>query len=409
MLLYENKNAILLDLLKTDINPFKKFVSTGEIKEDLGLVNSRNSLLESITEIIENKENFILPIIGKVGTGKTHLFWALRNKLYYYNTIYISLDKVYKKFFYNTYSEFIETIGMEPLRNIVNHLCNTWGALEKKFGFFHVADIDKVKNAAFEKLIGDYKEDERVALIDVINGITTHQLDPYNKIEAEGWLLGELMNIRELTRLNLMHDLRKNKNAFIMLKLLIENSKLGTVLFLDDFERVINIPILEEDDDDEVFDSSWRYGRKKSPDDMLSQKIFNNILKLQRINGLRIIITLRSLDSLEKIKRDMSDIDQELPFTILDPQFLQNFTGKDILEFYIKNLNLYLESFQYANFLEEFPELYFPLNEKALININNYTKGNPREITKLLIKLFNEIMTSQNDLEKILNRYENLK
>ena len=116
----ENQKEVLLNFLKTGINPFEKFVSTGEIKEDLGLVESRIDLLESIVKIVENNENFILPIIGKVGIGKTHLYWALKNRLYYFNTIHLSLEKVYKRFFYNTYSEFIETIGLEPLRNIIN-------------------------------------------------------------------------------------------------------------------------------------------------------------------------------------------------------------------------------------------------------------------------------------------------
>ncbi|GAH95870.1 unnamed protein product, partial [marine sediment metagenome] len=31
--------------------------------------------------------------------------------------------------------------------------------------------------------------------------------------------------------LNLTHDLRKGKNAYLMLRLLIENSKSGTILF----------------------------------------------------------------------------------------------------------------------------------------------------------------------------------
>ena len=282
MLLFENQKKVFLNFLKMGINPFEKFVSTGEIKEDLGLVKSRFDLSESIVRIVENNKNFILPIIGKVGIGKTHLYWALKNRLYYFNTIHLSLEKVYRKFFYNIYSEFIETIGLEPLRNIINQLCNDWGALERKYGFFHVANIEKVKNNAFEKLLNKFREGEKVALIDIITGIATHQLDPYKKIEAERWLLGELMNIKELSRLNLMYDLRKSKNAFIMLKLLIENSKLGTIFFIDDFEKIISIPKLIEEDDDEgeVFDRSWLYGKKPLPDESAAKKVLEKILKL---------------------------------------------------------------------------------------------------------------------------------
>jgi len=408
MLLFENQKGVLLNFLKTGINPFEKFVSTGEIKEDLGLVESRIDLLESIVRIVENNENFILPIIGKVGIGKTHLYWALKNRLYYFNTIHLSLEKVYKKFFYNTYSEFIETIELEPLRNIINQLCNDWGALERKYGFFHVANIDKVKNNAFKKLLNKFQEDEKVALMDVITGLTTHQLDPYKKIEAERWLLGELMNIKELSRLNLMYDLRKSKNAFIMLKLLIENSKLGTILYIDDFEKIISLPkpIEEDDDEGEVFDRSWLYGKKPLPNEFATKKVLEKILKLQRIEDLRIIITLRADESLEQVKRKINRLGEPLKLEFLEPLYLENFIEDDIFEFYLNNMENYLQNFNYSIFYEEFPNTYFPLNKKILNSIFHNAKGNPREITKHLIKMFNEIVFSNENLEILLKKYE---
>ena len=57
MLLYENKEQILLFFLRMIGSPFKKFVSTGKINEELGVVKSREKFLEAIIEIIENSEN----------------------------------------------------------------------------------------------------------------------------------------------------------------------------------------------------------------------------------------------------------------------------------------------------------------------------------------------------------------
>ena len=136
MILHENSEARLLNIIKWGNNPFKKFVSTSEIKEELDLEKSRDNLIKNIKSIVKQNNNFILPIIGSVGSGKTHLFWALKNNLYYYNTFYISLESVYKKFFYNIYSEFIENLGIGPLKFVVNQLCVNWGALERKYGFF---------------------------------------------------------------------------------------------------------------------------------------------------------------------------------------------------------------------------------------------------------------------------------
>jgi len=405
MLLYENKKAELINILKIGVNPFKKFVSTGEIKEDLGLVTSRKSIIKRIITIIKEEKNFILPIIGDVGIGKTHLFWALKNTLYYYNTIYISLDIVFKKFFYNTYSEFIDAIGVEPLRYIINHLCDEWGALEKIYGFFHVADIEKVKKIGFQKLESKFEENEKDALIDVINGIATHQLDPFKKIEAEGWLLGELMNIRELSRLKLRYDLRKGKAAYVMLKLLIENSKLGTVLFIDDFEKIISMINPKDEDAEEVFDPSWLYGQSQNPEEISSQKLLQKIIKLQSINGLRLIITLKFDQSLEEIKNRFQELSKDKIIKFIEPIYIENFIEDDIFDFYLSNMKHFLENIGLTKLAKE-DFGYFPLNEQILRTIYSRSNGNPREIIKILIKIFNEIIFSNDDLNTILEEYE---
>jgi len=408
MILYESSEARLLNIIRWGNNPFKKFVCTSEIKEELDLVKSRDDLIKNIISIVKQNNNFILPIIGDVGSGKTHLFWALKNNLYYYNTFYISLESVYMKFFYNIYSEFIENLETGPLKFVVNQLCEKWGALERKYGFFHVVDIEKVKHAAFKQLSTKYSEIEPETLNDAINGITTHQLDPYKKIEAERWILGKLMDAKELSTLNLSHDLHKGKNAYIMLRLLIENSKLGTILFIDDFEKIISIAKPQDETLEEIFDPSWLYGSEMTPNDIASEKIFNKILQLQQIEGLRIIITLKSIESLEQIKKKYQDFDSELLSLIKEPLYLKNFSGDDIFEFYRNTMSTFYDSIECNEFSQAFEDPYFPLNKLTLKNIFEHTQGNPRAIIKILIKIFNEIIDDEENLDLILKKYENL-
>ena len=404
MLLYENRKAKLLNIFKIGINPFKKFVSTGEINEDLDLVKSREDLLNSILDVIKKNENFILPIIGPVGVGKTFLYWALKKKLIYHNTFYISLEN-YKKFYYHLYSEYIEELGVEFLRSIANKLCNEWGALERRFGFFHVADINKVREIGFEQI--SKKFEDKIALNDIINAITAHQLDPYKKLEAENWLLGELMDFRDLAHLNLLYDLRQKSYAFTMLKIIIEYSKLGSVLFIDDFEKIISL-MKPDEESEEIFDPSYLYGSESSsPDNIAAQKILDKILNLQNIKNIKIIITLNSIDSLEEIKKNIQEKDKKLLLMFKKPLFLENFVENDIYDFYRKNLKNFLRTVDYIEFLEDTPDFLFPLNEKILKNIYYLAEGNPREIIKLLIKIFNEIIYSEEDLEQILQAYEN--
>ncbi|MBY9014250.1 MAG: hypothetical protein KGD68_01020 [Candidatus Lokiarchaeota archaeon] len=407
MILFENRKELLLNIIKWGNNPFKKFVSTGEIKEGLDLVNSRIDLIQKIKELVESETNFILPIIGDVGSGKTHLFWALRNNLYYYNTIYISLEYVYKKLFSNIYSEFIENLEMEPLKFIVNQLCDKWGALERKFGFFHVADIEKVRKYAFEQLSDKYNEVGPETLMDVINGITIHQLDPYKKIEAERWLLGELMDEKELSTLNLAHDLRKGKNAYLMLRLLIENSKSGTILFIDDFGKIISIMSPQSKQVEEIFDPSWLYGTEETSNDIAADKIFNKIVQLQYVKGLRIIITLKSKESLVDIRKKYKEKNPELLSSIREPFYLLEFKEEDIYELYSNTMSKFYESIDKSDFTKEFQNPFYPLNKRILKYVFEKAEGNPRAIIKLLIKIFNEIIYSNESIDVILKDYEN--
>jgi len=407
MILYENRKELLLNVLKWGNNPFKKFVSTGEIKEDLDLVNSRVELTQKIKELVENETNFILPIIGDVGSGKTHLFWALRNNLYYYNTIYISLEYVYKKLFSNIYSEFIENLEIEPLKFIVNQMCDNWGALERKFGFFHVVDIEKVQKCAFEQLSSNFNDIEPETLKDVINGITIHQLDPYKKIEAERWLLGELMDAKELSMLNLTHDLRKGKNAYLMLRLLVENSKSGTILFIDDFGKIISIMSPQSKQAEEVFDPSWLYGTEVTPNDIAADKLFNKIVQLQTIKGLRVIITLKSEESLVDIRKKYSEKNPELLSSLREPFYLLEFKEEDVYELYSSTMSKFYENINITNFTKAFHNQYYPLNKRILKYVFERANGNPRAVIKLLIKIFNEIIYSNESIDVILKDYEN--
>jgi len=405
MLLFENKEQKLLNLLKFTGSPFKKFVSTGEIEEDIGLVQSRQEFLHSIINILNKNENIIIPVIGDVGTGKTHLYWALKHELYYFNFVYISLENVVKRFYYNTYSEFIENMGIEVIRNISRTLCNKWGALERKFGFFHLAEMKKVKKAACEEWAPLFENEE--SIMDVINAITAHQLDPYKKIEVERWFLGEVLDIRELSRLNLKHDLREKKNAYTMLKVLVENAMVNSVLFIDDFEKIISMmrPIPIEEQTEEVFDRSWLYGSKESPEKNAANKVLDKIVQLNKINGLRIVITLKSTDFYKDIMRKIEDIDSNLLKLVNDPIILSNFIQDDIFTFYKKNLEFFFGHLNYFEYFRDFSQSYYPLNEKVLNYIFTRTNGNPREIIKFLIKIFNDITLSNENLEDILKEY----
>ncbi|MHA2051658.1 MAG: hypothetical protein ACW986_18765 [Promethearchaeota archaeon] len=417
MLLFENKEQKLISILKFIGSPFKKFVSTGEIKEDIGIVQSRYDFLEKIACVIDRNTNFILPIIGEVGQGKTHLYWALKHELYNYNIVYISLETVQKKFYYATYAEFIENLGekpeerVEPLRNMTKQLCKEWGSEERRFGFFQIPDIDKVKQKAYKMWSGKFEN--REALNDVITAITAHQCDPDKKFEAERWLIGDLMDVKDLSHLKLKHDIRKRHIAFTMLKVLIENLHKETVLFIDDFERILSSRNLTYDDVEEteeieeIFDPRW-FGTKPTPENYSAEKTLDKILELQKIRGLRIIITLKSEEYFEEFKKRIERKNRKLLLLLKKPLIMSNFKEEDVIYFYKNNLDIFFANIRYNEYFRDFQTSLFPLNQFVLKFIFQEAKGNPREIIKSFIKIFNEIILSNEKLEDILDKYQSL-
>ena len=297
-------------------------------------------------------------------------------------------------------------MGIEVLRNISRRLCNKWGALERKFGFFHLAEIDKVKKVACEDWAPEFENQE--SIMDVINAITAHQLDPYKKMEAERWFLGEVIDIRELSRLNLNRDLRERNNAYTMLKVLVENAMVNSVLFIDDFEKIISMmkPIPIEEQTEEVFDRSWLYGTEESPDKKTAEKILDKIVQLNKIEGLKIIITLKSKEFYKEIMREFEYKNSNLLHVLKEPIILPDFIEEDLSRFYKNNLEFFFGSINYFDYFRDFSNSYFPLNDKVLKYIYNHTKGNPREIIKLLIKIFNEILLSNENLDDIIEKYQ---
>ncbi|MCK4780545.1 MAG: hypothetical protein KAT57_10175, partial [Candidatus Lokiarchaeota archaeon] len=228
------------------------------------------------------------------------------------------------------------------------------------------------------------------------------------KIEVESWFLGEVIDIRELSRLNLKRDLRETNNAYTMLKVLVENAMVNSVLFIDDFEKIISMmkPIPIEEQTEEVFDRSWLYGSRESPEKRAANKVLDKIVRLNKINGLRIIITLKSIDYYKEIMRKFEDSDSNLLKLVKEPIILSNFVEDDVSTFYKKNLEYFFGHLNYFDYFRDFSQSYYPLSEEVLNYIFAQTNGNPREIIKFLIKIFNDIVLSDEDLEDILKKYQ---
>jgi len=61
----------------------------------------------------------------------------------------------------------------------------------------------------------------------------------------------------------------------------------------------------------------------------------------------------------------------------------------------------------FTSYTVVFQNPYYPLNKNILKYVFKKAEGNPRAIIKLIIKIFNEIIYSDESLNDILKNYEN--
>ena len=87
------------------------------------------------------------------------------------------------------------------------------------------------------------------------------------------------------------------------------------------------------------------------------------------------------------------------------PITMSDFVEQDVFQFYKNNLDFFFASINYNDYFKHFSTSFFPLNKAVLKYTFKKAKGNPREVIKYLIKIFNEIVTSNEELEKILENY----
>ncbi|MBA7653964.1 hypothetical protein ES703_61831 [subsurface metagenome] len=165
-------------------------------------------------------------------------------------------------------------------------------------------------------------------------------------------------------------------------------------------------PISIEEETEEVFDRSWLYGTEQSPEKRTADKVLDNILNLNKINGLKIIITIKSPEFYKEIISEIEDKNSNLLDLVKEPIILSNFIKEDLFTFYKRNLEFFFGQINYFDYFRDFSNSYYPLNEEVLNYIYNQTKGNPREIIKLLIKIFNDIILSNENLEEVLKNYQ---
>ena len=391
-----------LERLENSLSPFEKFVAKPDIEENLSLVGNRRYLLNEFMKILnENKTKRIIPLLANTGTGKTFFLHQIKQSLEINApSIFIDVPPNSDIFYYDVYTKIVEVVESSVLQRITTKLADLWGATEKKFGLFRTGNVLRVLDQA-KKTSSYNNSNHQPQLEEVMIVIITHAIDSERSPLAERWLLGDIMDIDELFYLGVENNLSAKYMAEELLHLLSEYLEDGINIMFDDidknWERYSKFD--HEEDFYDEFDDSYQTLTVVEDEDSVPD-FFEQIVKLLKRNKkIKIIISMQT----ENKDEILSKFPEESKFLINEPIKIANFSTKDAKEYYFEALELYRKNHN----LSAIPNnKFFPLTEKLILLVYEYTLGNPREIIRNFQQIFDEIIFDETPIEQLEKDFE---
>ncbi|MHA1721053.1 MAG: hypothetical protein ACTSWX_02810 [Promethearchaeota archaeon] len=395
-----------LERLENSLSPFEKFVAKPDIEENLTLVGNRRYLLNEFIKILnENKTKRIIPLLANTGTGKTFFLHQIKDSLEINApSLFIDVPPNSDIFYYDVYTKIVEVVnssGLPGLRRITTKLADLWGASEMKYGLYRTGNVLKVLDQA--KKTSSFKNSlHQPQLEEVMIVIITHAIDPERSPLAERWLLGDIMDYDELFFLGVENNLSAKYMAEELLHLFTDYLEDGINLMFDDidknWERYSKFDHSYEGDFDE-FEEEYQTltvveNEEEIPD------FFEQIVRLlNRNKKIKIIFSMQT-KSKDEI---LSKFPEESKFLINEPIKIVDFSTKDAKEYYLEALNLYRKKHNLSPVPDD---PYFPLTEKLILLVYEYTLGNPREIIRNFQKIFDEMIFDETPIEQLEKQFE---
>ncbi|MBD3188810.1 hypothetical protein GF325_18420 [Candidatus Bathyarchaeota archaeon] len=384
--LSDDDKELYLDVLKEGTTPFDRFVSRGDVEDMVDIPNPRREMDRAVMSAIRSTENDktarFIPVLGSAGSGKTHAFWALKDKetkleRKSWTVIYVPSPPAAVRILFHIYTCIIDEIP-DIIDRVADTLVEKFGGKKKKFGFFGKADIDEVIAKAASEYPGVFA--------DCIKAIITYGMhgDKTKRDFAKRWLLGEAIEEEELEDLGIQSVIERDDVCLAMIKLISEN-------------------LMVECDGEE----------DKPPENKVMVLYFDEFESPYRTYGaeaeIRFIETLKRMynevQNIVIVAAILKDIWERL-LEVADPPFrsrmepeveLKPFSFGDVKLWFAKSM----EQFWTDNNLVSPIDPIFPINEKVLRIIFNRTHGNPRETIKLTRVFVDKIIYGDLTLEEI--------
>lgn len=356
------------EILRENPLPFQRYVSRGDMRDEVDIQEPRKEAEETILESIElvklDGAPRIIPVLGEAGLGKTHLYWVLKEKERIYNFIivYVPSPPNPLRTILHLYTCLMDTIGTTLIENVANKLLETYGSGRKRFlSFFRRGKREEFSLPQTRSGISS----------DIIKVLLVYTTNFSLRKIAERWLLSETLSEEEIEKLGVRSILDDDETCFAALKILLSNTDAIIIFYFDEMETPLRM-----------------WGEEAE------RQILETIKKLY--NELRnccfIITSLPDTwNYLTKIMDTALSSRMELPI------YLKPFSVEDIKRFYVEHMKLYWERFNLT--LPDNP--YFPFRGEEFREIHKVTKGNPRGVIRQLRrKLKEKLRIEEKEVEK---------
>jgi len=393
-----------LERLENSLSPFEKFVAKPDIEEILSLVGNRRYIFDEFIKILnENRTQRIIPLIAETGIGKTFFMHQIKNSLEFNApSIFIDVPPNSDIFFYDIYTKIIELVESSVLQRITRRLTDLWGGVqEMKYGLFRsISTLRILDQAKKTSSFNNSKHQPQLEQVMII--VITHAIDPERSPIAERWLLGDIMDYDELSFLGVENNLSSKFMAEELLHLFTEYLVDGINIMFDDidknwerYSKFDNTDVGFYDEFEDTYQTLTVVEDEGEIPDFFEQIV--NLLK--RNKKLKIIISMQTENKDEILSKFLEDS----KYLVNKPIEILNFSTKDTKDYYLESLELYRKK---HGLLPIPNNIFFPLSEKLILLVYEYTLGNPREIIRIFQQIFDEIIFDETPIEQIEKNFE---
>jgi len=383
----EEEKELYLEVLREGTTPFDRFVSRGDIEDVIDIPRSRQTIDRNVFRAVQqtqlDQSTRLIPILGEAGTGKTHAYWAYKDRerkmlqtdetteeLVYegpggWTIVYVPSPPASIRILLHVYSCIIDDMGADILQIVSEKLVKKWGGKKKKhLGIFGSADIEEVIQAGIRNYPGVFA--------DCVKALVIYEMDKDRKVLAERWLLGEDLDETELDKLGINSVIEEDDICLAMIKLLTEHTDKTIVLYFDELESPY---------------------RMHGPD---AERKFLEVIKrlYNEVKNLVIVIAVLK----EIWPRILEIADMPLRSRMEPEHELQNWTHDDLKLYFAKSML----HFWTQNNLNPPTYPLFPLNDQVLNSIYEKSDGNQRSIIKLIRIFVDKIISGEMTLEELM-------